>query len=222
MLKIKKSVVIFDVDGTMVDSTDLMVASFGAALAAEGVKGFDSESDLLPYYGPDEKGVLRKILHDAGRGDRAFKTFLKTYEDRHHDLMPHPIDGIPELLRRLRDRRILRLAGVTGRSQETLDYTFETFNLARFFESIQTGSPKGVNKPDSMRRVFDELGVNHNECVYVGDTVADVNSMRQVGVMTISVCYAHPENRADLERVNPGLVASSVPELEKLLIANVR
>lgn len=222
MLKMKRSVVVFDVDGTLVDSSALMARALMDALASEGVEGFHSEEDLRPYYGPDERGVLRKILGDAGKADRAFKVFLKSYRENHHDLMPHPIEGMPELLRSLRDRRTLRLGLVTGRSQESLDYTFEVFNLARFFESIHAGSPRGINKPESMKKLFADLGVNRNECLYVGDTIADVNSMRQVGVMCISTPLTRPQDIPELERINPGLVAATVPELERLLLANIR
>ena len=222
MLKLKRSVVVFDVDGTMLSSDELMCKSLIAAVESEGVHTVTTVQQMKQYYGPDERGVLRNILHDAGKGDRAFKVFMKNYIEWHHDLMPHMIDGIPELLRSLRDRRTLRLGLVTGRAEESLDYDLEIFNLARFFESIHSGSPKGVNKPDSMRKLFDDLGVNHNECIYVGDTVADVHSMKQVGVPVISVCYDHPQTREDLEKVNPGMVATTVGELERLLLANIR
>ena len=201
MLKMKRSVVVFDVDGTLVDSSALMTRALLDALASEGVTGFHSEEDLRPYYGPDERGVLRKILRDAGKGDRAFKVFLKSYEEHHRELMPHLIEGMPELLRSLRDRRTLRLGLVTGRSQESLDHT---------------------NKPESMRKLFADLGVNRNECLYVGDAIADVNSMRQVGVMCISTPFTRPQDIPELERINPGLVAPSVAELERLLLANIR
>lgn len=221
MLKVKKSVVVFDVDGTMFDSDRLIQASVARAIQSEGVK-VDDPFSLEIHLGCDERGIIRHYVGDAGKADRAFGVYLQAYEELHQELMPHPIEGIPELLRSLRDRRTLRMGVITGRTKESLDISFDIFNLTRFFESIHTGSPKGVVKSQNMALLFDDLGVNRNECIYVGDSLHDVSAMRRAGVSIISVCYLHPEKREKLEEVNPGMVASSVEELEDILLRNIR
>lgn len=222
MLSMKKSVVVFDCDRTLVSSMPLLarcISDVCQKFGRDDIKGFE---DLKPYFGPDERGMLRNILKDSGKGDKAFKMYMEEYKELHRELLPHPIEGIPELLRSLRDRRTLRLGLVTGRSQESTDYTLEVFNFARFFESIQTGSPKGINKPDSMRKLMTELGVNRNEVLYVGDSPADVKSMRSINVSIISVWYDRAEDREELEKINPGMCAGSVEELKALLLKNIR
>lgn len=222
MLAMKKSVVVFDCDGTLMSSMPLILRCISDAATKCGREDIKTLDDLRPYFGPDERGMLRNILKDAGKGDKAFSYYMEEYKMLHRELLPHPIDGIPELLRSLRDRRTLRLGLVTGRSKESTDYTLEVFNFARFFESIQTGSPKGINKPESMRKLMAELDVNHNEVIYVGDSPADIKSMQTVGVAIVSVCYDRLEDKAKLEKMNPGRVASSVEELKTLLLKNIR
>lgn len=221
MISLKKSVVVFDVDGTMLSSFPLLVHCIADVLRKYPNK-ITKPEDIASYYGPDEKGMFRKLLNDPGLADRAFADYLKEYAALHQQFIPRPIDGIGELLRELRNRRTLRLGIVTGRSQESLDISLNALNLGRFFENIQTGSAKGVNKPESMRKLIAAFGVSRSEVIYVGDTAGDVRSMRAVGVPLVSVWYDHPENKDELLELNPGMAVGSVAELRELLLKYIR
>lgn len=224
MISIKRSVVVFDCDGTLISSFPLLVRCLKDTLHKYGNDELKTNEDFRPFYGPDERGMLRHILKDNGKGDKAFQDYLKEYEELHSEYVKKPIPGMGELLRFLRDRRTLRLGLVTGRSKETCDYTLEALNLARFFDDVETGSPKGVNKPDSMKKLMKKIGVDKSEVIYVGDSLDDVKSMRSINIPLISVWYDNPSPKhvADLEKVNPGMTAGSPEELKALLLKYIR
>lgn len=221
MISLKRSVVVFDMDGTLVSSFPLIIRSI-----TEVLKKYPNEispSNLIQdFYGPDEEGMFRKMLKDPGLAGKAFKEYLSCYSRWHHDMLPHAIDGIPELLRELRDRRTLRLGLVTGRSKESLDITLDALGLRRFFEDIESGSARGPVKQESMRRLMTNLGVEHTEVIYIGDALSDVNEMRGLRIPTVSVWYDHPETKDLLLKANPGMAVGSVEELRDLLLKKIR
>ena len=143
MITLKKSVVVFDVDGTLISSTKLIEDSM-----METLKNYDSKiktrEDIKKFYGPDEVGMFRGLLKNPTLADNAFKEYLQHYEENDLTYIPKLIPGIGELLRELDTRRTLRLGCVTGRTKESLDITGKRLNFLRFFEDIEVGSPKGV------------------------------------------------------------------------------
>jgi len=222
MISIKKSVVVFDFDGTLVNSLPLISKCFIDILPKYGVTNIKTQEELSKFYGPNELGMFKNIFNDYGKAEKAFKDYLVEYKELHHEYIPKLIPGLLELLKELRTRRTLRLALVTGRSKESLDISMDILNLSYFFDDIQFGSYKGVVKPELMRNIFKNLGVDRNECIYVGDSVNDIKSMNAVGVPIISVYYAKPSSKEKLEELNPKMCAGSYDELRELLLKNIR
>lgn len=221
MITLKKSVVVFDVDGTLISSFGLIEEA-----VMETLKNYKSKvvkkEDISKFYGPDELGMFKNMLLNPTLADNAFKEYLVHYEENDSTYIPKLIPGIGELLRELTTRRTLRLGCVTGRSRESLDITGKRLNFLRFFEDIETGSSKGVNKADSIKTLMKKFGVDKTEVIYVGDTASDIKAMKSAGVDIISVWYAHPENKDELLALNPKRSVGSVEELHDLLFKLIR
>ena len=158
MITLKKSVVVFDVDGTLISSAKLVEDSL-----METLKNYDSKiktrEDIKKFYGPDEVGMLRGLLKNPTLADNAFKEYLQHYEENDLTYIPKLIPGIGELLRELDTRRTLRLGCVTGRTKESLDITGKRLNFLRFFEDIEVESPKGVNKAETIKVLMRKFGL---------------------------------------------------------------
>lgn len=221
MITLKKSVVVFDVDGTLISSFNLIEDCI-----METLKDFPSKvstkEDIKKFYGPDELGMFRNMLNNPTLADNAFKKFLGYYQEKDLEYIPKMIPGLGELLRELTTRRTLRLGCVTGRSKQTLDITGNRLNFLRFFEDIEVGSPKGIVKGEAMKTLMKKFGVDRTEVIYVGDSVNDVKSMNGIGVDIISVCYDKPQNKERLEEMNPKRTVDNVEDLRNLLIKFVR
>lgn len=221
MITLKKSVVVFDVDGTLIDSFDLIDDT-----VMETLKNYKSKvrtkEDIVQFYGPNELGMFKNMLLDPNLADNAFKEYLVHYQENDSSYVPKLIPGIGDLLRELDTRRTLRLGCVTGRSKESLEITGRRLNFLRFFEDVEAGSSKGVYKVESMKALMRKFGVDKSEVLYVGDTESDIKMMRSIGVDIISVWYAHPENKDDLLKMNPKLSVGDVESLRDLLFKLIR
>ena len=195
MITLKKSVVVFDVDGTLISSSKLIEDS-----VMETLKNYDSKiktrEDIKKFYGPDEVGMFRGLLKNPTLADNAFKEYLQHYEENDLTYIPKLIPGIGELLRELDTRRTLRLGCVTGRTKESLDITGNRLNFLRFFDRA--------------------------EVIYVGDSASDIKAMKAAGVDIISVYYDHPENKDELMELNPNRTVGSVEDLRNLLFKLIR
>lgn len=222
MINIKKSVVVFDFDGTLADSFPLICTCFLKILPKYGVTNIKKPEDLGKFYGPSELGMLKNILNDYGKAEKAFKDYLVEYEKLHKEYLPSLYPGMLDLLKELRTRRTLRLALVTGRAKESLEISMNILGLNYIFEDIETGSPKGVVKPELMRDLFKNLGVDKNECIYIGDSTNDIKSMNSIGVSIISAYYNNPNSKEKLEAMNPNMCVGNVDDLRKLLLKNIR
>lgn len=221
MITLKKSVVVFDVDGTMISSSGLIEYAM-----METLKDYPNKvrknTPISSFYGPDEVGMLRNILMDPSLADNAFKKYLAFYEENDSFYIKKMIPGISDLLRELDTRRTLRLGIVTGRTRESLEITAKRLNFLRFFEDVEVGSPRGVNKGDSMRALMKKFGVDKTEVIYIGDDINDIKAMRAIGVDIISVWYDHPEKEKELIDLNPKFSVGTVEDLRNLLLKLVR
>lgn len=216
----KKNVVVFDFDGTIANSTRL---EHTALLNTIHEYGFDeiNEDNLESYFGPTESGILKNILGED-RFAEAWTFFIEDYL-RLQDSLLERIPGIDELLSLLSKRNDVLLALITGRSKETLDISLEFLGYDAYFSKLYTGSDEGINKDESIDCLLQDYGVQKHNIIYVGDTVADIKTMKdhQIDILSVSYSQFELDKKEELERLNPGNVVKTVEELKERLLALV-
>ena len=182
--------VVFDWDGTLVDSVGHIVACMQGAAADAG----------LPV--PNET-VARDVI-GLGLGDALSQLFpgeqdpelvarmVTAYRDRFLSAGPEaaaPFAGVPDLLAELHASGF-RLAVATGKSREGLDKAFEQTGLATYFESVRCANDRLAKPhPAMLEEILAETGVPAGRALMVGDSVHDLNMAKAarvggVGVMT--------------------------------------
>ena len=182
--------VVFDWDGTLVDSVGHIVACMQGAAADAG----------LPV--PNET-VARDVI-GLGLGDALAQLFpgeqdpelvarmVTAYRDRFLAAGPEaaaPFAGVPDLLAELHASGF-RLAVATGKSREGLDKAFEQTGLATYFESVRCANDRLAKPhPAMLEEILAETGVPAGRALMVGDSVHDLNMAKAarvggVGVMT--------------------------------------
>lgn len=208
----QKQAFVFDFDGTLVDSNDLEKESMVKTIQTFADPAFRPET-IFDYYGPTEDGILKRLIPKENI-EKALPFFLDTYE-KMQDRFLHTFDGMEDVLAMIKENG-KRLFLLTGRSEKTLKLTLGKIGYAPCFEAFYTGSDAGVNKPDSMRRLLRENGLNPEDVLYVGDSLEDIRSMTKAGVDLLSAGYSHDEDYVEkLEKNNPGNVVRSVDALRK-------
>lgn len=210
--------IVFDWDGTLMDSAATIVASVQAA----------SRDLALPV--PSE----RSARHIIGLGLQDAMTYLfpqvhaSEYEAvadryRHHYLTrDHEIpvfDGIREILEDLATRGHL-LAVATGKGRRGLDRALETTGLGVFFHATRCAD-EAFSKPHPgmLLELMDQLGVGSKAALMIGDTTHDLEMARNAGVSGVAVSYgAHP--REMLVAQAPLACLDNVPELRAWIDRN--
>ena len=185
--------VIFDWDGTIMDSTGLIASCIQESCREMGLP-VPPESEAKWVIG---LGFIQSVEHVAPGLDRERQVALAESYRRHFVAREHEaplFGGIPELLAGLRGRD-RRLAVATGKARRGLDRALAASGLGPYFEATRCadeGFPKP--HPDMVLRILDETGVEASRAVLVGDTTHDLELAANAGVDAVAVTYgAHGE-----------------------------
>ena len=192
--------VVFELDGTLVDSrldlaesTNEMLESFGARpLPVDAVAGMVGEGAM--------KLVVR-ALQAAGvdaRADAALDRFRTIYDRR---LLIHtkPYDGVVDVVRAAAGRA--RLAVLTNKPEAPARRLLEAFGLAPHFTWVIGGDSAFPRKPDpaAIRHLMAEAGAGPAATLLVGDSMIDVETARRAGVRMCVALYGFGRLRGELE-----------------------
>lgn len=204
--------VVFDWDGTIVDSAATIVASVHAASADAGLARHSDQS---------VRNIIGLGLREAvdalypGLDDDARARFVDAY--RLHFLSPEraavqTFRGVDEVLRQLHDEDVL-LAVATGKGRRGLDRELQQTGLLRYFSASRCADEtRSKPHPQMLEELLDVLGVDAGEALMVGDTSFDLEMARYAGVAAVGVTYgAHP--RSALQRLQARALIDDIGEL---------
>jgi phosphoglycolate phosphatase len=208
--------IIFDWDGTLMDSTEII-----ARAIQDAAKDFDLKVPTVD----EAKYVIGLGLSDSmvhlfpgltAEGHRGMvDRFRIHYLEREFDSPLYP--GVKSMLGRLHADGC-RLAIATGKARRGLDRVLDVTGLKQYFE-ITRCADEGFPKPhpDMLERILGSTGVEKREAVMIGDTTHDMELAKNAGVDAIAVTYgAHPV--AALNTFKPAFVANTAPELTAWLL----
>ena len=181
------SCVIFDIDGTMTETHDLIVASFNHVTEKYLGRTFTPE-EIVKFFGPPEEGALA-VLFERDMIPRAMDDLCAFYR-AHHASMAALHAGIPGILEFLQGKDV-RLAVFTGKGRRTTDITLDAFGLRRYFDLVVTGNDVAHHKPDpeGILRVLRTFSVPPGEALMVGDSLGDITASRGAGVRIATVLW---------------------------------
>ncbi len=185
----RPELVIFDLDGTLTDSAEGIVASFCHALEQVGaaVPGGDLASKII---GPPMHHTLAGLGLGA-RTDEAIAAYRADYVARGW-AMNTPFDGVEELLVDLRAAGV-RLAVATSKAEPTAQRILAHFELAEHFEVIAGASPDGIRalKADVVAHALAQLQPLPDRVLMVGDRLHDVEGAAEHGIDTVVVAWGY-------------------------------
>jgi phosphoglycolate phosphatase/pyrophosphatase PpaX len=188
--------VLFDLDGTLIDSGTLYMECYRRAIAElDEPPPVDSIWERKPS---SERLFLIEWL-GLELGDRVHRRVCEEYEA----LAPQHLgffDGVPEMLSELAEHGV-RMGIVTGKSRRAFDATCSCLELARFFDVVVVEDDVPAPKPDpsGLVRALGALGAAPHEALYVGDTAADVEAAHRAGMVGASALWCRPPE--DRERI---------------------
>ncbi|KOF51906.1 MULTISPECIES: HAD family hydrolase [unclassified Achromobacter] len=207
------SLVVFDWDGTLMDSTHSIVAAIQGACRDLDLP-VPSASSASWVIGLSLESALRKAVPELTPA--MMPRFLERY--RIHYLLRDPelrlFDGVRELLASLAERDV-RLAVATGKSRVGLARALAATGLGPMFDATRTADETfSKPHPAMLHELMDELDVDPARVVMVGDTSHDLQMACNAGVHGLGVTYgAH--TLKELQGCSPQAVLDSVPLLHE-------
>lgn len=211
----KYSAVVFDWDGTVMDSTHSIVVSIQAASADLGLAVPDAH-DAAWVIGLSLESALYRCVPDLTA--EQLPQFLERY--RYHFFRRDPeiklFDGILDVLSLIRQRNA-RVAVATGKSRVGLDRVLAQVQLLDMFHATRCAD-ETVSKPNPamLHELLEEFELEPEQVLMVGDTTHDIDMAAAAGMDSMAVTYgAH--DIATLQKSNPGIMVSSVAEMQAWL-----
>jgi pyrophosphatase PpaX len=178
--------VVFDLDGTVVDTVELIVESFRHATRVVLREELPDEV-ILAGVGQPLMKQMREL--SADRAQELYDTY-REYNHRRHDELIRGYEGISEALDALRAAG-KRLGIVTSKSADTTQMAFRAVGLREHFEVVVTASDTAEHKPSPvpLRLCLERLGAGAEGSLYVGDSPVDIEAGRAAGMATAAVAW---------------------------------
>jgi pyrophosphatase PpaX len=219
-----RQAILFDLDGTLIDTTDLIVQCFH--FSWNTVCSFShSRETLIKTFGMPLRDAMYQLLTagdpkndiiGTGSDEQIIEKLLAAYRSfnlSNHDSLARPFRGACDVLKELRRRGYL-IAVVTSKSRElglrglrlcSLDCLLDS---AIFLEDTSFHKPR----PEPILAALERLSTRSASAVYVGDSRHDIIAARAAGVRAVAALWG-PSPRTELESERPNFVAESITDL---------
>jgi len=203
-------VVLFDLDGTVIDSGGMILASMRHATREVLGREIGDEELMGAVGGPGLEAQMRAL--DPERVDELVSVYRAHNEPLHEGL--RCCAGMEGLVARLHAEG-RRLGVVTAKRRETVELAFAQVPLGHYFDTVVGGDETERHKPDPepLLLAAERLGADPAATVYVGDSPFDVRAAKAAGMHSIAVTWGRIHDRARLEREEPDAIVDDAEEL---------
>lgn len=208
-------VVLFDLDGTVVDTIAHILASFRHT-TAEVFGAPLPDAELMHNVGIPLVHQMRQFTDDEETAQRLLSVY-RDFNHRTHDemarLYPNTLATLDTLL----------VAGipmgiVTSKGRSMADRAVQLFGLGRYFQIVMTADDTPAHKPDPLPVIMgaEALGVLPSHAVYVGDSPMDVEAGNRAGAFTVAATWG-VASRERLVAAGPSAIIDDIAELPAVL-----
>jgi pyrophosphatase PpaX len=203
-------VVLFDLDGTVVDSGAIILASMRhATRAVLGIEAEDAEL-LKAVGGPGLEAQMAAFAPE--RVDELVRVYRAHNEPLHDEL--EACEGMEDVIERLHEDGT-RVGVVTAKRRVTVDLAFARLRVGHLFETVVGGDETERHKPEPepLLLAAKRLGVSPQDCAYVGDSPFDVRAAKAAHMYSVAVTWGRIHDRAKLEAEQPSAIVDTAQEL---------
>ncbi len=203
--------VIFDVDGTLLNTRDGILASVGATLEDFGMRPLQP-SDEKYFIGPP---IQRSLMEVYGLDEKQAQEFANVFRDRYsrHEFLfrASVYEGIIPLMKELRERGFKNAVATYKREDYAIDIVTH-FGLADYSDVIHGADNfNKLTKSDIIRLCIEEMGLDSSRCVMVGDSDNDAIGAKGIGCPFIGVTYGFGFESEEDVREFPHIGIASKP-----------
>lgn len=183
----KIKALLFDFDGTLLNTNELIIQTF-MTLFDEKFPGKFTRDDCLQFIGPSLLQTFQKLT--PGEEDAMVEKY-REWNIAHHDELVKEYDGVVETLEKLQTLGI-RLAIVSTKRRDSIARGLRIMGAEHFFEVV-VGIDDVVNvkpDPEPVFLAIEQLGVSKDEVIMIGDNSHDIEGGKNAGVKTAGVAWS--------------------------------
>jgi pyrophosphatase PpaX len=206
--------ILFDLDGTIIDTNELIITSFMNVLEVQGLSPLTREQ-IIPKMGLT---LERQLQLFSGQDDvmPLIQTY-RSYNDIYHDEMVHPFPQVIEVIQSLHGRGI-HMGVVTTKNRPGTLKVLEMFGLLEYMDSVVTvidvKNPKP--HPEPVLKAVKELGSDPLKTLMVGDSPVDIQAAKAAGVLSAGVAWSL-KGEDELKKYEPEYMLHSMSDLYSLV-----
>jgi pyrophosphatase PpaX len=206
--------VLFDLDGTVVDSGAIILASMRHATRAVLGRDYSDEELMRTVGGP---GLEAQMAALAPERVEELVDVYRAHNIPLHDELEACV-GMEDVLVRLHAEG-RRLGVVSAKRRDTVELAFETVGLGHLFEAVVGGDETERHKPDPEPLLLgaERLGADPAQTAYVGDSPFDVRATKAAGMFAVAVTWGRIHDRSRLEAEEPDAIVDAAEELLAVL-----
>lgn len=213
--------VIFDLDGTLIDTINDLGSAVNHVLLSAGMPLHTMEDYRLMVGGGIRNLVYRALPEEHKNDEKLLDSLLKefvTYYSAHISDFSRPYDGMPELLKDLSERGKVRLAVASNKFQAGTQTLIERLYPEVAFDCVYGGRDGFPLKPDPavVQGIMKECGVGSSSCIMVGDSAVDIKTAAAAGIASVAVSWGfRPAEAAE----GATFKVSSVEKLKAVILS---
>ncbi|HVI40143.1 MAG TPA: HAD family hydrolase [Anaerovoracaceae bacterium] len=196
----KYDTVLFDLDGTLLDTLDDLTDSINAVMQKEGYQ-LRTKEEIREYIGDGVKMLMERSL-PQGTPENEILRCLTMFREIYQKNMLHrtkPYEEIPSMLKRLKEME-MKVGVVSNKPDEA------TGEMCRMFFNRNVDAAVGDNQerkkkpePDNVYEVLKQLGSNRDKTLYVGDSNVDVRTAKNAGLDCVGVTWGYRSRETLIE-----------------------
>jgi len=217
-MKINAELIIFDLDGTLIDSRRDIAVSVNETLEALSLPALSKEL-IYSYVGNGVRPLLERAVREAGLEngiERAVEIFRQVYPKR---LLETTVmfDGVEDVLTHFLALG-KKMAVASNKPYRYIEDILKGLDMIRFFLSVKGGDSQKRSKPepDMLNSIMFETGVDNSLTVFVGDSGIDIQTGKNSAVRTIGVTYGFRSREEVVENL-PDVIAACPAELKQII-----
>ena len=210
--------IVFDLDGTLVDTVPARIDAWAAALAQAGIAV--APRALEPMIGMDGRRLAREVAAATGRrltdeeAEALDRRSGELFDERNSD--PRPLPGARDLLAELEQRGVTWAIATSSRPEQ-VERSVRALELGREARIVDGGHVENAKPaPDLLLHAAREIGTEPASTWYVGDSTWDMEAARAAGMHAVGVLAGAAVDADSLRRAGADRVVSTLAELDGL------
>lgn len=181
-------IIIFDLDGTILDTYQLIRQNFIDVFETFLPNHKYTEEELQSYFGPPLVDSFMSVVHDRELTEKLiieYRKFSNINNDKYLALFPNTVEALEALV-----NKGFKLVIFSNKVHATIELGLRTKNILKYFDYIVGIDDVSKPKPDREGIDIIKKHYNENKCVFIGDTVSDIKTAQNANVPAIGVTWA--------------------------------